>query len=133
MTIERLAIAIATPPGSSGSGPGAATGAPAPDPVKVALPGLVHIVAPPLKEPAPEQEPRKKEKPEPVEPKLGTQLSAPSVNQLNISHNDEVDRFVYRGVNPETKQVESQYPSDADLARIAALRALASRVLDKSI
>ena len=61
----------------------------------------------------------------------GRQLSDLGGERLAILHNDEADRFVYQSVNEESNEVERQYPSDEDLARIASFRELAGKVVDE--
>lgn len=59
------------------------------------------------------------------------QLADLGGTRLSILHDDDADRFVYRSLNTESKEIERQYPTDDDLERIAAFREQAGRVFDE--
>ncbi len=58
------------------------------------------------------------------------QLADLGGTRLSILHDDEADRFVYRSVNTESREVERQYPTDDDLERISQFREQADRAFD---
>ncbi len=60
------------------------------------------------------------------------QLADLGGTRLSILHDDEADRFVYRSVNAESREVENQYPTDDDLERITLFREQAAQVFDDS-
>ena len=51
---------------------------------------------------------------------------------LSIARDEKADVFVYRGVD-EGSQVKAQWPSEDALRRIAALRELLGKIIDKSL
>lgn len=53
-------------------------------------------------------------------------------SQLSIQHNDEVQRYVYRGMNPSTHEVERQWPTEEALRQMTVFREMMGRVLDES-
>ncbi len=60
------------------------------------------------------------------------QLADLGGTRLSILHDEEADRFVYRSVNAESKEVERQYPTDDDLERITQFREQTTRIFDES-
>jgi len=71
-----------------------------------------------------------------VEPVVRIEVSdqnSASINErrLSISRDDNSQRFVFRGVNAKTGEVERQFPSDADLKRSAMLRNFMGRLIDR--
>lgn len=71
----------------------------------------------------PKEEPRRRSS--------GPSLADLGGTRLSILQDTATERFVYRGVNAVTKEVERQFPSDADLARSAFLQELRGSVLDE--
>ncbi|MCH8181704.1 MAG: hypothetical protein IID55_00830 [Proteobacteria bacterium] len=61
------------------------------------------------------------------------QLADLGGTRLSILHDDDADRFVYRSVNAESKEVERQYPTDDDLERITQFREQAARAFDEDV
>ena len=53
--------------------------------------------------------------------------------RLSILQDKPTQRFVYRGLNKVTREVERQIPTDDELERIAFLRKLSGRNIDKVI
>jgi len=51
---------------------------------------------------------------------------------LSIQRNEEVQRYVYRGVNPATREVERQWPTEEALRQMTVFREMMGRVLDES-
>lgn len=60
--------------------------------------------------------------------RVARQLADLGGTRLSILHDDEADRFVYQSVNSESREVESQYPTDDDLERITLFREQAAQV-----
>lgn len=60
------------------------------------------------------------------------QLADLGGTRLSILHDEDADRFVYRSVNAESKEVERQYPTDDDLERISQFREQTTRIFDES-
>ncbi len=74
----------------------------------------------------------KAERPEAKQARSERQLADLGGTRLSILHDDEADRFVYRSVNTESREVERQYPTDDDLDRITLFREQADRAFDDS-
>ena len=53
-------------------------------------------------------------------------------SKLGIYRNDEVERYVYKGVNQTTKEVERQWPTEEALRQMAVFREMMGRVLDET-
>ena len=70
------------------------------------------------------------ERAEAREPTAEQSLSVLDGRRLSILQDRESQRFVYRGVNASTHEIEAQYPSESDLARGAVLRDLAGTFFD---
>lgn len=51
---------------------------------------------------------------------------------LSIAVDSNVDRYVYRGLNTSTREVERQWPTEEALRQMAVFREMMGRVLDKS-
>lgn len=51
---------------------------------------------------------------------------------LSIMRNDEVNRFVYRGMNRSTNEVERQWPTEEALRQMTVFRDMIGKVIDKS-
>ena len=73
------------------------------------------------------------ESPEAKQARSERQLADLGGTRLSILHDDEADRFVYRSVNAESREVERQYPTDDDLERITLFREQAVRAFDDSV
>jgi hypothetical protein len=71
----------------------------------------------------PKEEPRRRSS--------GPSLADLGGTRLSILQDTVTERFVYRGVNAVTKEVERQFPSDADLARSAFLRKIQGSFVDE--
>jgi hypothetical protein len=71
----------------------------------------------------PKEEPRRRSN--------GPSLADLGGTRLSILQDTATERFVYRGVNSVTKEVERQFPSDAELARSAFLRELQGSFVDE--
>lgn len=82
----------------------------------------VKVVAP---ESAPDS---KKDQPDP-------RSSGPRTNSvqhlLSIAHDDAANRYVYRGVDNSTKEVQGQWPSEQSLKQIALLREMSGQLFDE--
>lgn len=74
-----------------------------------------------------EQKQREQER---TSPQLDTALAIDST-RLSILQDANSKRFVYRGLNVVTKEVERQYPSDSELRRSALLRELRGSFVDE--
>ena len=74
-----------------------------------------------------EQKEREKER---TSPQLDTALALDST-RLSILQDAGSKRFVYRGLNVVTKEVERQYPTDSELRRSALLRELRGSFIDE--
>ena len=61
------------------------------------------------------------------------QLADLGGTRLSILHDADADRFVYRSVNAESKEIERQYPTDDDLERITQFREQAAQAFDEDI
>ena len=53
-------------------------------------------------------------------------------SKLGIYHNDEVERYVYKGMNRTTQEVERQWPTEEALRQMAVFREMMGRVLDET-
>ena len=73
------------------------------------------------------------ESPEAKQARSERQLADLGGTRLSILHDDEADRFVYRSVDAESREVERQYPTDDDLERITLFREQAVRAFDDSV
>jgi len=51
---------------------------------------------------------------------------------LSIQRNDEVNRYVYRGVNPSTHEIQRQWPTEEALRQMTVFREMMGRVFDES-
>jgi uncharacterized FlaG/YvyC family protein len=65
-----------------------------------------------------------------VENNVSREFDAGSL--LSIQRNEEVQRYVYRGLNPETREVERQWPTEEALRQMTVFREMMGRVLDES-
>jgi len=72
---------------------------------------------------APKEEPRRKP--------VGSSLADLGGTRLSILQDSTTERFVYRGLNSVTKEVERQFPTEADLARSAFLREIKGSFVDE--
>jgi hypothetical protein len=70
-----------------------------------------------------EEEPRRKS--------VGSSLADLGGTRLSILQDSTTERFVYRGLNSITKEVERQFPTEADLARSAFLREIKGSFVDE--
>ena len=52
--------------------------------------------------------------------------------RLGILLHEDTGRFVYRGINSTTQEVERQYPPEDVLRRLAYLRELSGKLIDQS-
>jgi len=52
--------------------------------------------------------------------------------RLSIMRNDEVNRYVYRGLNSSTREVERQWPTEEALRQMTVFRDMVGKVVDKS-
>lgn len=52
---------------------------------------------------------------------------------LSIGHDARADRYVYKGVDGLTQEVQKQWPSEEQLKRIAKLRELTGRIVDEKL
>ena len=71
-----------------------------------------------------------------VEPTVRSETTGPESvtvrdRRLSISLDDKAQRFVFRGLNSVTGEVERQFPSEATLKRSAFLREFVGRMVDK--
>jgi uncharacterized FlaG/YvyC family protein len=59
---------------------------------------------------------------------------APKIDSVSLSimRNDEVNRFVYRGMNRSTQEVERQWPTEEALRQMTVFRDMMGKVFDKS-
>jgi hypothetical protein len=64
-------------------------------------------------------------------PKERSAPLAAGVTELSIGHDDAANRYVYKGVDEQTKEVRQQWPSEEALKRIAKLRELSGRIVDE--
>jgi len=71
----------------------------------------------------PKEEPRRKP--------VGSSLADLGGTRLSILQDSTTERFVYRGLNSVTKEVERQFPTEADLARSAFLREIKGSFVDE--
>jgi hypothetical protein len=71
----------------------------------------------------PKEEPRRKP--------VGSSLADLGGTRLSILQDSTTERFVYRGLNSITKEVERQFPTEADLARSAFLREIKGSFVDE--
>ncbi len=53
--------------------------------------------------------------------------------RLSIIYDEPTERFVYRGLDPDTGEVVRQYPTDELLERAARLRELRGITIDRSL
>lgn len=67
---------------------------------------------------------------EPTSPQLDAALAIDST-RLSILQDAGSKRFVYRGLNVVTKEVERQYPTESELRRSAMLRELRGSFVDE--
>jgi len=51
---------------------------------------------------------------------------------LSIMRNDEVNRYVYRGLNRSSQEVVRQWPTEEALRQMTVFRDMAGKVFDKS-
>ena len=49
---------------------------------------------------------------------------------LRISYNEKADRFIYKGINPETGEVIREYPPEEVIKRIVTLKKIAGLIVD---
>jgi hypothetical protein len=56
---------------------------------------------------------------------------APPPSRLSIGHDDAANRYVYRGVDGATKEVQKQWPTEEQLKRIAKLREMSGQIVDE--
>jgi hypothetical protein len=52
---------------------------------------------------------------------------------LSIGRDDAAGRYVYRGIDGATQEVQKQWPSEEQLKRIAMLRELTGRIVDEKL
>ena len=71
----------------------------------------------------PKEEPRRKP--------VGSSLADLGGTRLSILQDSTTERFVHRGLNSVTKEVERQFPTEADLARSAFLREIKGSFVDE--
>jgi len=71
----------------------------------------------------PKEEPRRKS--------VGSSLADLGGTRLSILQDSTTERFVYRGLNSITKEVERQFPTEAELARSAFLREIKGSFVDE--
>ena len=71
----------------------------------------------------PKEEPRRKP--------VGSSLADLGGTRLSILQDSTTERFEYRGLNSITKEVERQFPTEADLARSAFLREIKGSFVDE--
>jgi hypothetical protein len=71
----------------------------------------------------PKEEPRRKP--------VGSSLADLGGTRLSILQDSTTERFVYRGLNSITKEVERQFPTEADLARSAFLQEIKGSFVDE--
>ncbi len=92
-------------------------------PAKAATDSSAKVVTP---EPAPDS---KKDQPQ------SKGNGAPSLSSvkhlLSIAHDDDANRYVYRGVDDSTKEVRGQWPTEQALKRIALLREMSGQLFDE--
>jgi len=53
-------------------------------------------------------------------------------NSLSIQRNQDVNRYVYRGMNPSTNKVERQWPTEEALRQMTVFREMIGRVVDEA-
>ncbi len=53
-------------------------------------------------------------------------------NSLSIQRNQDVNRYVYRGMNPSTNKVERQWPTEEALRQMTIFREMLGRVVDEA-
>jgi flagellar protein FlaG len=53
--------------------------------------------------------------------------------KLSISFNQEIGRFIYRGIDPESGEVVREYPPEEVVERIAAIREMAGIAFDRKL
>ena len=73
---------------------------------------------------AEKQQPKEEAKNRPVEQSVQN-------TQLSIAHDTAADRYVYQDVEQASREVRDQWPSEQDLKRIALLRELTGKIVDK--
>ena len=78
-----------------------------------------------------EEEDQEEPKEEPRRKSVGSSLADLGGTRLSILQDSTTERFVYRGLNSVTKEVERQFPSEADLARSAFLREIKGSFVDE--
>jgi len=98
----------------------------------VAKPQQQGAAAPSAPNPQNAQEDAQDEpKEEPRRRSSGPSLADLGGTRLSILQDSATQRFVYRGVNAVTKEVERQFPTDAELARSAFLQEIRGSKIDE--
>jgi hypothetical protein len=60
-----------------------------------------------------------------------TERSADAATQLSIGLDQKAKRYVYKGIDGKTQEVQKQWPSEEQLKRIAKLRELTGQIVDE--
>ena len=68
---------------------------------------------------------------EPRRKSVGSSLADLGGTRLSILQDSTTERFVYRGLNSITKEVERQFPTESELARSAFLQEIKGSFVDE--
>ena len=68
---------------------------------------------------------------EPRRKSVGSSLAGLGGTRLSILQDSTTERFVYRGLNSITKEVERQFPTESELARSAFLQEIKGSFVDE--
>jgi len=78
-----------------------------------------------------QDEPKEEPKEEPRRKSVGSSLADLGGTRLSILQDSTTERFVYRGLNSITKEVERQFPTESELAVSAFFREIKGSFVDE--